>query len=48
MNNVRHSFLGNKIDPLEIFADMIISELIDLFGKTGYNARRLSEAADIG
>lgn len=46
-NNDRHSFSGNKIDPPEVFADMTVSELIDLFGKTGYNARRLAEAADI-
>src|SRR6478672_12727490 len=26
---------------------MTVSELIDLFGKTGYNARRLAEAAEI-
>lgn len=47
MDNNRHSFSGNKIDPPEIFADMTVSELIDLFGKTGYNARRLAEAAEI-
>ncbi len=47
MDNNRHSFSGNKIDPPEIFVDMTISELIDLFGKTGYNARRLAEAAEI-
>ncbi|MDQ4073676.1 MAG: deoxyhypusine synthase [Thermoproteota archaeon] len=45
-NNNRHSFSGNKIDPPEIFADMTVSQLIDLFGKTGYNARRLAEAAE--
>jgi deoxyhypusine synthase len=47
LSNNRHSFSGKKIDPPEIFADMTVSELIDLFGKTGYNARRLAEAADI-
>lgn len=47
MSNNRHSFSGNKIDPPEIFAGMTVSDLIDLFGKTGYNARRLSEAAEI-
>ena len=47
MSSNRHSFSGKKIDPPEIFADMTVSELIDLFGKTGYNARRLAEAADI-
>jgi deoxyhypusine synthase len=47
LSNNRHSFSGNKIDPPEIFAGMTVSELIDLFGKTGYNARRLAEAAEI-
>ncbi len=47
MSNNRHSFSGNKINPPEIFAGMTVSELIDLFGKTGYNARRLAEAAEI-
>jgi deoxyhypusine synthase len=46
-NNNRHSFSGNKIDPPEISASMTVSDLIDLFGKTGYNARRLAEAAEI-
>ena len=46
-NNNRHSFSGNKIDPPEISANMTISDLIDVFGKTGYNARRLAEAAEI-
>ena len=26
---------------------MTVSELIDLFGKTGYNARRLAEASEL-
>jgi deoxyhypusine synthase len=46
-SNNRHSFSGKKIDPPEVFAGMTVSQLIDLFGKTGYNARRLAEAADI-
>ncbi|MBA3750100.1 MAG: deoxyhypusine synthase [Nitrosopumilus sp.] len=46
-NNNRHSFSGNKIDPPDVFAGMTVSELMDLFGKTGYNARRLAEAAEI-
>ncbi len=46
LNNSRHSFSGKKIDPPEIFADMDITEIMDLFGKTGYNARRLAEAAE--
>ena len=47
MSNNRHSFSGEKIDPPEVFADMTVSQLIELFGKTGYNARRLAEAAEI-
>ena len=40
-----HSFRGKKIEPPEIFAEMTVSQLIDFFGATGYNARRLAEAA---
>jgi deoxyhypusine synthase len=47
LSNNRHSFSGKKIDPPEVFAGMTVSQLIDLFGKTGYNARRLAEAAEI-
>ncbi|HEU5120172.1 MAG TPA: deoxyhypusine synthase [Candidatus Nitrosocosmicus sp.] len=47
MNQNRHSFSGKKIDPPEISANMSISEMVDLFRNTGYNARRLAEAADI-
>jgi deoxyhypusine synthase len=47
LSNNRHSFSGKKIDPPEIFAGMTVSQLIELFGKTGYNARRLAEAAEI-
>ena len=47
MNHNRHSFSGKKIDPPEISANMRISEMVDLFRNTGYNARRLAEAADI-
>lgn len=47
MNNGRHSFSGRKIDPPEILPNMNITEMIELFGKTGYNARRLAEAAEI-
>ncbi len=47
MSNNRHSFSGKKIDPPEVFSGMTVSQLIELFGKTGYNARRLAEAAEI-
>src|ERR1044072_7372214 len=42
-----HSFSGRKIDPPDIFANMTVSQLINFFGATGYNARRLAEAAEI-
>jgi len=42
-----HSFTGKKIDPPIISKDMTISQLVQFFGSTGYNARRLFEAANI-
>ena len=42
-----HSFSGRKIDPPDIFPNMTVSQLINFFGATGYNARRLAEAAEI-
>src|ERR687885_2761791 len=42
-----HTFSGRKIDPPGIFPDMTVSQLINFFGATGYNARRLAEAAEI-
>ena len=44
--DARHAFRGKKIDPPNVFPDMNCSELIDFFGQTGYNARRLAEAAE--
>ncbi|HEU5460952.1 MAG TPA: deoxyhypusine synthase [Nitrososphaeraceae archaeon] len=44
MNN-KHSFTGKKIDPPNISPNMSISDLISFYGSTGFNARRLSEAA---
>jgi deoxyhypusine synthase len=41
----RHAFKGEKINPPSIFPNMDCTELIDFFGRTGYNARRLAEAA---
>ncbi len=43
----RHSFTGDKIDPKIISNDMTIRELVEFYGSTGYNARRLYEAAEI-
>ena len=42
-----HSFTGKKIEPPLISKNMTISQLVDFFGSTGYNARRLFEAANI-
>lgn len=47
MNDTKHSFTGRKIDPPDIFANMTATELIKFYGSTGYNARRLAEAAQI-
>lgn len=43
----KHSFTGRKIDPPEISANMTVPELIKFYGSTGFNARRLAEAAKI-
>jgi deoxyhypusine synthase len=45
--NNKHSFSGRKIDPPAISADMNVRQLIEFYGSTGYNARRLAEAAAI-
>ena len=45
--NSAHSFTGKKIDPPLISKNMTISQLVDFFGSTGFNARRLFEAAKI-
>ena len=44
--DVRHTFRGKKIDPPNVSPNMNCSELINFFGCTGYNARRLAEAAE--
>ena len=46
-NNNRHSFTGRKIDPPIVTANMTVQQLINFYGSTGYNARRLAEAAEI-
>ena len=45
--NAKHAFRGKKINPPSISPNMKCSELVNLFGQTGYNARRLAEAAEI-
>ena len=46
-NADRHSFAGKRIPHATIKPDMNVSELIDLFGSAGYNARKLGEAAEL-
>jgi deoxyhypusine synthase len=43
----KHSFTGRKIDPPTISPNMTAQQLIEFYGATGYNARRLAEAAEI-
>ena len=43
----KHTFTGKKIEPPNIHSGMTVSQLIDFFASTGYNARRLAEAAEI-
>jgi deoxyhypusine synthase len=42
-----HNFSGRKIDPPTISGSMDIHDLVEYFGKTGFNARRLYEALQI-
>lgn len=44
MNN-KHTFTGKKIDPPNIYSNMSICDLISFYESTGFNARRLAEAA---
>jgi deoxyhypusine synthase len=41
----KHAFTGRIINPPKISADMTVRDLIKFYGSTGYNARRLAEAA---
>ncbi|HEX6561295.1 MAG TPA: deoxyhypusine synthase [Nitrososphaera sp.] len=43
----RHTFSGRKIDPPTVSPNMTVPDLIKFYGSTGYNARRLAEAAEI-
>ena len=47
MDNNHHAFTGKKIDPPCIKENMTVTDLIEYFGSTGYNARRLAEAASM-
>jgi deoxyhypusine synthase len=41
----RHHFRGKNIPHVQLTDDMDISELVDVFANSGYNARKLGEAA---
>ena len=43
----RHRFTGKRICPPDVFPQMTISQLFNYFSSTGYNARRLAEAAHL-
>ncbi|HJS63295.1 MAG TPA: deoxyhypusine synthase [Nitrososphaeraceae archaeon] len=43
----KHSFKGKKIDPPKVSPNMSISDLISFYSSTGFNARRLAEAAEM-
>jgi deoxyhypusine synthase len=43
----RHCFTGKIISPPDVFSGMTVSQLINFFSSTGYNARRLAEAAHL-
>lgn len=45
--NKSHNFSGPRIDPPSISSDMNIRDLVEYFGATGFNARRLYEALQI-
>jgi deoxyhypusine synthase len=45
--NKFHSFSGRKIDPPSISGSMDVRDLVEYFGATGFNARRLYEALHI-
>ena len=45
--NKFHNFSGRKIDPPSISSDMDVHDLVEYFGATGFNARRLYEALQI-
>ena len=42
-----HNFSGRKIDPPSISSNMGVRDLVEYFGATGFNARRLHEALQI-
>jgi deoxyhypusine synthase len=45
--NKFHNFSGRKIDPPTISGNMHVRDLVEYFGATGFNARRLYEALQI-
>lgn len=45
--NKFHSFSGRKINPPGISGNMSVRELVEYYGATGFNARRLYEALQV-
>jgi deoxyhypusine synthase len=45
--NKSHNFSGRKIDPPPISGNMRVRELVEYYGGTGFNARRLYEALEV-
>jgi len=45
--NKFHNFSGPRIDPPSISTEMNVRDLVEYFGATGFNARRLYEALQI-
>lgn len=43
----KHSFKGKEIHPEKLTSSMSVSDLISFYGSTGFNARRLAEAAQL-
>lgn len=43
----RHDFTGRTIDPIKLDPDMTIEDLVEVYAGTGYNGRRLGEAAKL-
>lgn len=47
MHGDPHEFCGRDVQHASIKPDMTVSDLVDLFAGSGYNARRLGEAANL-
>jgi len=43
----KHSFHGREIHPKKLTSNMSVADIIAFYGSTGFNARRLAEAAQL-